>query len=80
MAVMTTMTPLIIWYTLAAHIVNAMNMRDDPQISNKAGTAMANGLILLSSLVLDPPKRNLLKAKRMRQKSSPTNMTAHCKY
>lgn len=44
-AVMTTITPLIIWYTLAAHIVKAINMNEEPQISKRAGKEMSNGFI-----------------------------------
>lgn len=44
-AVMTTMTPLIIWYTEAAQSVKAINIRVDPQMSKAAGIAIRKGLI-----------------------------------
>ena len=44
-AVMTTMTPLIIWYTEAAQRVKAINIRVDPQMSKAAGIAIRKGLI-----------------------------------
>ena len=42
---MTTMTPLIIWYTEAAQRVKAINIRVDPQMSKAAGIAIRKGLI-----------------------------------
>ena len=41
-AMTTTRSPLIICHTLAAHIVNAINMRADAVISRIAGIAMIN--------------------------------------
>lgn len=44
-AVMNTIIPLIIWYTEAATIVRAMNIRVDAQMSQHAGMANSKGLI-----------------------------------
>ena len=48
-AVMSTMHPLIIWYTEAAHWVKATNIKVEPQKSKLAGIASRRGLILVLS-------------------------------
>jgi len=77
-AVMTTMKPRIIWYTLAAHIVRAMNIRVEPQMSKHAGIAINKGLILILSPGVG--YMNFFPAYSPRQSTSPTNITAHWKY
>lgn len=48
-ATISTMTPLIIWYTLAAHIVSATKLIVDPNTSKVAGMASQSGLMFVLS-------------------------------
>jgi len=48
-AVIITIVPLIIWYTLAAVIVRAMFNKVDPIISQQAGMASKRGFMLVFS-------------------------------
>lgn len=50
-AVISTMAPLIIWYTDAAHYVRPTNMSDEAVVSKAAGRANQNGLMFVFNSV-----------------------------